>query len=434
MLQKNMGNPPKWESALTVHLSSMRDDEKHRLRSSLYLRFFESAPTGQSYFKQSNTYLHSIAERMLAMTILVYREPSKLLDDIISLGHRHVGYRIPISLFGPFVSAFVEVMSATTNDRTTIDAFRWSIGLLSKSLTRSITECATIVMRAVSSNSQKALVKAVSCAPRGERAQWMLSVHVGSQHISPLHWAIERGAIEAAGAIIQDLLTIRADRERYYFGMDELFERHPEIVQTLCNHAPVLLPLLFDRLVWRSRLAVNRRRRCNYYIKHLLVNPDGSYASTFKWIGESNDSKIACHPVIALLSNVVWVGVSRRAFLVSKMWFVFMLVVFAVSQSALEPLRDANSLSLLRRIVISCKVCVYGLHLPQLIFQHSVDTIKVFRESNTVPVLRVFSIPVCLTGYSSVAKVCLTCLLLRMLIDEPSLWCWERIDGMMCNA
>lgn len=53
--------------------------------------------------------------------------------------------------------------------------------------------------------------------------------------------AIETGSFEAAGAIIADLLTIRADRDRYYYGVDPLFERHPDIVQRLCLEARLCL-------------------------------------------------------------------------------------------------------------------------------------------------------------------------------------------------
>ena len=56
---------------------------------------------------------------------------------------------------------------------------------------------------------------AVDCAPRGERAQWMLLVQVGTQNISPLIWSIESGAFEGAEAMIKDLW---ADRDCYYYA------------------------------------------------------------------------------------------------------------------------------------------------------------------------------------------------------------------------
>merc|ERR1719240_1203385 len=114
-------------------------------------------------------------------------------------------------------------MSRTTCE-TTVESFRWSLALTGKMLVRTITEGSTIVMKAINANSQKMLKKAIGCAPRGERAAWMLLVQVGTQSISPLAWSVEAGNFEAATAIIQDLLTFRADRDRYYYGVDEMFK------------------------------------------------------------------------------------------------------------------------------------------------------------------------------------------------------------------
>jgi len=65
-------------------------------------------------------------------------------------------------------------------------------------------------------------------------------------------WAIGTGSLGAAKAIIQDLLTIRADRDRYYYGVVIMFERHPNIVKRLRWDAPVLMPALLNRIIWRS--------------------------------------------------------------------------------------------------------------------------------------------------------------------------------------
>merc|ERR1719502_1708124 len=169
------------------------------------------------------------------MTLELYQNPVKMVDDVSALGLRHVGYAIPTELFGPFVSASVEVLMTRTSDETTVESFRWSLGLISKMLVRTITEGSTIVMKAINANSQKLLKKAISCAPRGIRCQWMLLVQVGTQSISPLAWSVESGNFEAALAIIRDLLTFRADRDRYYYGVDELFKRHPDIIKMLCD-------------------------------------------------------------------------------------------------------------------------------------------------------------------------------------------------------
>merc|ERR1712054_503267 len=218
IMVKNMGNPPKWERALGKVLASLDENQKFEIRKDIYNRFFAAAPAGQDFFKQSNTYLHFIADRVINMTLELYQDPVKMVDDISALGLRHVGYAIPTELFGPFVSASVEVLMTRTSDETTIEAFRWSLGLISKMLVRTITEGSTIVMKAINTNSQKAMRKAIACAPRGQRSMWMLKVQVGSQSISPLEWSLSSGMFEAAKAIIADLLVVRADRDKYYYG------------------------------------------------------------------------------------------------------------------------------------------------------------------------------------------------------------------------
>merc|ERR1719277_1042552 len=284
MIKALMGKPAAQEKALSALFNSLDENALGIIRREVYQKFFALAPAGQDYFKQSTTRLHFIADKLVAMTLDMYKEPKRMVEDISALGLRHVGYGIPTDLFGPFVTACVQVIRMLTDDDSAEDAFRWSLNLISRILTRVINEGSTIVMKAINVNSAKQLRKAVGCAPRGKRALWMLNVQVGTQSISPFMWAIETGSLEAAKAIIQDLLTIRADRDRYYYGMDIMFERHPDIIKRLCADAPALLPALFDGLIWRSRTTENGLRRVNYYIKHLLADSEGEFSKTTEWI------------------------------------------------------------------------------------------------------------------------------------------------------
>ncbi len=60
---------------------------------------------------------------------------------------------------------------------------------------------------------------------------FLVTLQVGTQDISPLRWAIESGSLSAAKAIIEDLLTIRADRER---SLDSIHDILP-MLNKLCN-------------------------------------------------------------------------------------------------------------------------------------------------------------------------------------------------------
>merc|ERR1712226_1484383 len=277
------------------------------------------------------TRLHFIADRVVQMTLEIYKDPKKMVEVISALGLRHVGYGIPTDLFGAFVTGCVQVVRTLTDDDVAEEAFRWSLSLISRILTRVINEGSTIVMKAINTNSGKLLKKAIGCAPRGKRALWMLNIQVGTQSISPLLWAIETGSLEAAKAIIVDLLTIRVDRDRYYYGMDVLFERHPDVVKRLCLDAPALMPTLLDGLIWRSRITENGVRRVNYYLKHLLVDDHGDFSKTIEWITDNNDPKLVCHPVISMVTDMVWGRVAFRTFLYGRTWFFFTLLVFIAS-------------------------------------------------------------------------------------------------------
>ena len=137
-------------------------------------------------------------------------------------------------------------------------------------MARVSTEGSTLVMKAVSLNDVGALKKALAVTPRGKRMHDLLTVAVGSQSISPLYWSIDTGHLDCATAILQDLLTIRADRDVYYYGNNALFERHPDIIVKVCASAPSILWPLLDGLIWRSRVVRHNLRPANYYIQNLI--------------------------------------------------------------------------------------------------------------------------------------------------------------------
>ncbi len=104
MLKNLMGKPQVQEKAVERLIMSLTEDSVNYLRREVYKRFFALAPAGQDYFKQSTTRLYWIADKIVEMTIEMYREPRRMVEDISALGLRHVGYAIPTEFFAPFVS------------------------------------------------------------------------------------------------------------------------------------------------------------------------------------------------------------------------------------------------------------------------------------------------------------------------------------------
>eukprot|EP00927_Polykrikos_kofoidii_P008254 TRINITY_DN13422_c0_g2_i1.p1 TRINITY_DN13422_c0_g2~~TRINITY_DN13422_c0_g2_i1.p1 ORF type:complete len:1113 (-),score=188.46 TRINITY_DN13422_c0_g2_i1:284-3562(-) len=414
----NLGSPRKWENAYSKFLDGIDEATGFQLRRDIYLKFFALAPAGQDYFKQSNTYLHLVSTKVLTMVLDLYRDPVRMVDDISSVGLRHVGYGISVEFVNPFASSTVEVISGLTDDQVCIDGFAWSLGLISKSVMRTITEGSTIVMKAINTNSTKSMTRALSAAPRGERSKWMLLIQVGSQNISPLAWSIESGALYAASAMLQDLLTFRADRERYYYAADELFVRHPDCILRVLSDAPSLLPELLDGLIWRSRIAINGVRRVNYYVKHLLVDPEDKFAKTLDWVIRAKDPKIVCHPVLVWLTDDVWSRVAARSFVVRKSWFVFVLIVFVVTQSVLSKHKTEDMVW----PVFALRAFIYIFSLGGISLSQITRCFKSIKSSDFVRIGRI-PMPRYLASWQEAATICLMALLIGMLVTEPILHC-----------
>jgi len=431
-LMKNMGQPPIWEKAYGKLLDSIDEATGFQLRKDIYQKFFSLAPAGQDFFKQSNTYLHLIATKVLVMAIDMYRDPVRMVDDISALGLRHVGYAIPTEYMPPFASACVEVVQGLTKDQVCIDGFQWSIGLIAKSLVRTILEGSTIVMKAVNLDTQRSMTKALSVAPRGDRSSWMLMIQVGTQNISPLAWSIESGALQSASAMLKDLLTFRADRDKYYYADDDLFKRHPNLVDMLLRDAPGLLPEMLDGLTWRSRLTVGGTRRVNYYIKHLLVDPDGKFHKTLEWVARARDPKLVCHPVIALLSDQVWVGVAMFQFTYRKAWFLFSLCIFVICQAVITNLHDDDNSGAHRYMGASFRAFIYVFGLGELLYKNIAQTIKAYRKPETLTAKFVFvRVPSYLLHWQDVASLVLMFCLIGMVCTEPILHCMQNNNGVL---
>ncbi|CAE7747253.1 unnamed protein product [Symbiodinium sp. CCMP2592] len=333
LLSAMLGKPRQQEHALGNFFRYMEDKDSQHLTQRLFPVFFELAPAGQDFFQQSTTRMHFISGRIIAMTVDMYGTPRKMVEEISGIGLRHVGYAIPVEMFPPFVSAAVGLLQELTTNELAIEAFRWSLALIAKILVRAITEGSTLVMKAINTNQKMMLDKAMEVISRGHRASELLSITVGTQSISPFYWAIDSGATVCAVAMLEDLLTIRADRDVYYYGYDTLFTRHPEAVQRLCATAPTLMPTLLDGLVWRSRQTREGFRRVNYYVKHLIQDLDGNLSMNLEWLVSHGDPKIIRHPTVVMFADLLWYKLASYKFVLSKLYFLLMLVIFITSQA-----------------------------------------------------------------------------------------------------
>lgn len=424
MLKSMMGKPQVQEKAVERFIVSLGEDEINHLRRELFKRFFQLAPAGQDYFKQSTTRLFFIVDKIIELTVEIYKNPKGMVTELSALGLRHVGYAIPTELFSPFVSSAVDVVRAMTNDENAEVGFRWALTLVAKILVRTILEGSTIVMKAVNTNSEKALKKAISVAPRGRRSTDLLNITVGSQSISPFYWSIESGSLICAKAMVQDLLTIRADRDNYYYGCDALFGRHPELIHRLCADAPSLLPVVLDGLVWRSRLTVGGYRRTNYYVKHLVQDQEDNFSQALEWLADFREPKIICHPVVVLFADMVWGHLALYSFLVGRIYFLVMLCLFVTSQAIIPRLQAEHGPRIEENIaLLTCRCLIYLGSMLKIFYSQLRLLVSDCKTRSFVRIMYCIPVPAYLVSFQETGNLVLLIILICMCALEPLWYC-----------
>jgi len=425
LLRQTVGKPTVQARSLERFIRSLTDEALTKLRSQVYERFFQVAPAGQDHFKQSTSRLHFIADKVFEMTLEIYHEPRRMVEDISALGLRHVGYAIPTELFAPFVSCFVESVNQVTSDEVVQEAFRWSLTLISKMLVRTILEGSTVVMKAVNANSEQKLRKAIAIAPRAQRSVWLLNITVGSQSISPLDWALQSGSLKTAKAMLQDLLTIRADRDNYFYGCDELFSRHPDIIKRVVDSEH--LTVLLDGLIWRSRLAIKGKRRVNYYVKHLLVNSENGVNKALRWIVQAGNPKSICHPAVVLFSDLLWSRLACTYFLCGRLGMLSILICFVVSQSVLPRLHEVpTEAECIAMFVLRLFVYISSFAmLTTMQLQQCIEDIKKGEFAH----FRGLAYPQYLADGKERLTLALVLTLIVMAAQEPILYCITSWEG-----
>merc|ERR1719482_903330 len=428
LLLETMGKTGKWEKCLITLVESIDEATGYQLRQDIYARFFASTPQSEAYFKQNVTYLHLLVTKVIGLQLRMFADPVGCVDEISGIGLRHVGYGIPTELFQPFIIVICGVVRDLGADATTLEGYTWVLNLVGQMQTRTITEGSTIVMKAINVNSAKGVVAAINCAARGVRATWMLLITVGTRDISPFLWSVQSGAIEAGLTMLQDLLTIRADRDKYYYEFDYLFRRHPDLVNIFLSDAPALVVPLLDGLIWRSRLTENGFRRVNYYMKYLLISPEGKFARNMEWVVKANDPKLMVHPMLVVLGDIVWSRVAMRSFVQRKSWFVFTLFMFVISQSIIKGVLEENPRDEGLRIAISAfRVFIYLFSMGGMILQHTSKILGAYRRGDVLRLGKCL-IPMYLTSWQESFNLVLMLILMSMLGTEPILHCFGAED------
>jgi len=163
------------------------------------------------------------------------------------------------------------------------------------------------------------------------------------------------------------------------------------------------------------------------------MDDEGAFNKALSWICNLRDPKLVCHPIIILLSDLVWGRVASFTFLYGKVWFIFTLLVFILSQSILQHAGKSTSdenaegqyTDVQRSFIFACRCFIYLCSMTQLLYIQLRDAVLAYRKKNIVRVLRV-RLPKYLNKWQDVAGLFLTISLMVMLTLEPILWCFDH--------
>eukprot|EP00438_Fugacium_kawagutii_P018866 Skav221112 [mRNA] locus=scaffold233:81502:84844:+ [translate_table: standard] len=441
--------------------STLGEEQFEQFRTSIYVEFFSKCSTSQEWFKQSQTRLHYIADRVLHSSHEMFqRAKEETLDDLSALGLRHVGYGIPVELFAPFTDSCVEVMKRlivdVTKDKSVklslktdetnakvhgtqeadasdlmLEGFRWSIGLVARVLMRAITEGSTSVMQSINADDADLLMKPLKEAPRGERSNLLLRVRVGSQTISPLYWALRSGAHTAAKTMLQDMLKIRADRDRYYYGVDDIFRLQPDVVEHILQEAPLLAVTLLDGLIWRSHKTKDGLRPVIYYLKHLVedMEEDKTFSRALISFVKYDNPKTIMHPMLVFVLDLIWTHLAKRSFFLDRVLTMISFMLFLLATCFLNQ-PDMHQNPTTETCLTISRILVYTLASIRLFYWHTVAIVMAYCCKDTEKVLGV-SLPCYLMRGSELFSFALMCNMIGMITVEPLVHCMGAKEDMI---
>eukprot|EP00435_Cladocopium_sp_Y103_P026044 s3195_g6.t1 len=290
--------------------------------------------------------------------------------------------------------------------------------------------------QSINADDAKLLTKSLKEAPRAERSNLLLRVRVGSQCISPLYWALRSGAHTAAKTMLEDMLTIRADRDRYYYGVDDIFRLQPDVVQDILLEAPLLATTLMDGLIWRSHKTKDGMRPVIYYLEHLVRDTDETKTFSRALISfvKYDNPKTIMHPILVYVLDILWTHLAKRSFFLDRVLTMISFVVFLLATCFL------NQPSLLENptaetCLAVARILVYSLGFVRLLYWHSSEFFRAYRHQDTEKVFTL-KLPRYLMRGPELFSFALMLNMVAMMTVEPLFHCLaaEEKISYTCGA
>jgi len=270
----------------------------------------------------------------------------QLLDDIAL---RHVKYDLKPRMFDIFGKILIRSLADQSKeiwcpemDRAWENLYETVSQIFVSLLSRS----SNLMTRGFAKCSIRDVKTALAASPRKRRVRDALIF--GDEDLkSPLLCALRDGHTDIARLLIADITCIRADRKRYYYGLDELWARCDDIFTIMCVHSPSLIEPLLDGHLWVSATTSRRFRQVsastsrgfrqvNIWHKYIYGDPE-TLEDVFRGpLGDLVDKvptshlHVFSHPVITSIVDLKWKYFARNRILLLNVTQFLQIIFFEI--------------------------------------------------------------------------------------------------------
>uniref|UniRef100_A0A0G4I3B4 Globin family profile domain-containing protein n=1 Tax=Chromera velia CCMP2878 TaxID=1169474 RepID=A0A0G4I3B4_9ALVE len=327
-------------------------------------RFFDrvvQAPTVLKVFDKRRELYDQVFEEMTKRFMAYNSKPDQIWVDDPELALRHINFGVmpaDLKIFSLiFQQAFADIAG---NDWHPAYRAAWArfFNISTTGLSEVILAALHPITKALVLGSYPDLLEALGQAPRGKRSEWCCSVTIKGETRSPIYWMIEMGRVNLCSLLLQDILSLKANKSGVYYGRDVLWRTHGyRLVETLCQDAPVLIETLLDGHMWVSDLVSMRKRRVIFYVRELWGD--------LRLQGRSN---VAAHPVMMYITEEKWRLFAKSIFVQQRLLYLLFAVSFSLGFAWLKPTMPLGAF-LCRIVAVVSGAAIAGFEIVQSVRQ-----------------------------------------------------------------
>jgi hemoglobin-like flavoprotein len=387
----------------------------------LYTELGREAPFVLHLFQRPKSLQAYMWVQALELLVVFCELPERFFEELRALTIRHVKYGVKAEYIKPFGKALLTGVADLLGDKyDPVRQAAWSAlwQRVSTCVARSLNVGTNLITVSLVNGDLDRLQDAITCAPRNERVSWVCRVEVYGSILSPLYWAIRDGKFEIAEFLISDALSIKADRDNYYYGRQELCDTHPDLLAVLCRDCPSLVETYLDGLLWHSQTVEEGRLRANYYIADMFGDPKkypDAFKSALAIVAMEGEPSMFGHPIMEKLLKIKWDRFGCALFCASQAVFLTLMVLY--TEGFVSDVRScAQHLVIIKDVVGVGSACILLLMAFIMVRQ---SMFGICLNVNFLRGLIVVPIPRLLTNAWQVLRFIAVCMIVALVVSSP---------------